>query len=270
MGTHLFMRTVKRMTLEKKNLNHIVLDNIEERKSFLKLEKFLSKSLILISPTFDDYMTEHRPIKRILMVSLVKLCDILFIFRLLISLIFIDNHYISVVLMSNANHILGNKFLITSAVMVGHIGGLMLSSLIQYFDLTSQLTVVHYMYEIKNLVIECRLIGDYRIKYYNKMNFITKHFSWPLLANMVFNSSLLVIAPPIFGYLTMPEMGFSLSSIILWTPITLIAIIDLNATILGNYEKFHNLVKINMYICYQVYVGSGSYPWHTCAINSNK
>ena len=252
MGSQLFVRTVKIMTLEKKNLNHIVLDNIEERKSFLKLEKFLSKSLVLISPTFDDYMTEHRPIKRILMVALVKLCVILFILRLLLSVIFIDNHYISVVLMSDANHILGSKLLISSALMYGHIGGLMLSYFLEYFDLTSRLTVVQYLYEIKNLVVTYGLIEEYRLKYYKKMNFIAKHISWPFLMNMVFNSSLFIIMPPFFGYFLWPEMGFSLLSIILWTPITLIAIFDFNATCLGIY-----LIIKAIHENYQVYFQIG-------------
>ena len=176
MGSQLFLRTIKRTNLEKKNLNHIVLDNIEERKSFLKLEKYLSKSLTLISPTFDDYMTEYRPIKRIILVSLVKLCDILFILRLLISITFIDNHYISVVLMSDANHILGSKLLLSSALMYGHFGGLMLSYVLEYFDMTSKLTVVQYLYEIKNLVITYGLVEEYRLKYYKKMEFHCKTY----------------------------------------------------------------------------------------------
>ena len=233
MSSQLFTRTVKMIKIKKKGLNHIVMDNIEERKSFLKLENFLSKTLILISPTFDAYMTAHRPIRRILVVLLMKIAAILFLFRYLMSIIFNDNHFISVVLMSNANHILGNKFLISCAFLGGHLVTFLFSTVVQYFGLKSKLTVVEYLYEIKNLVIEVRLTGDYRTKYYKKMNMITKHLSWPMLANMVLNGSLIIIGPPFIAYFTEPEKGYSLCSILLWTPITLLAIIDFNATVLG-------------------------------------
>ena len=237
-----FKRATKSMNLEKKNLKHIVLDNIEERKSFLKLEKFLSKTLLMISPTFDLYMTGHRPVKRILLVLIMKIATLLFLIRYGMSIIFSENHYIRVVLMANASHILGNKVLISCVFFGGHMVTFAFSNMIHYFDYTTKLTVVEYMYEIKSLVIGVRLQGDYKKKYYQKMDFITKHFSWPLLSNMVVNSSLLLILPPIISYIIEPQMGFSLPIILLWTPITLLAIIDFNATVLGkNYEFNNNL-----------------------------
>ena len=236
MGT-LFKKTAKGMVVEKKNLNHIILDNIEERKSFLKLESFLSKTLIMISVTFDSYMTEERPVKRIMLVVMMKTCAILFMLRYLISIIFNSNHYISVVLMSNANHILGNKLLFSCAFFGGHLVTFSFSSIVQCFDLRSKLSVVQYLYEIKNLVIDCRLVGDYRQKYYKKMNFITKHISWPLLGNMIMNGSLIIIGPPIICYFIEPELGLSLLSILFWTPISLMAILDFNATVLGKNRK---------------------------------
>ena len=211
MGTNLFKRTARGMVLEKKNINHIVLDNIEERKSFLKLESFLAKTLMVISPTFDSYMTGHRPIKRIVAVCLLKTATLLFLLRFGLSILYYDNQYISVVLMCNPCHILGNGILLSCVFFGGHLITLSFSTMIQYFDMTSKLSVVQYMYEIKNLVIDCRLVGDYRQKYYKKMNFITKHFSWPLLTNLVINSSMVIMLPPFVAYIFVPEVGLFLN-----------------------------------------------------------
>ena len=244
MGSELFKRTAKGLVNEKKTIGHIVLDNIEERKSILKLEQFLSKTMIMITHTFDAYMTEHRPLGRILAVFIVKTATILFLIRYGMSIIFSDNHFIAVVLMCNASHILGNKVLISCVFFGGHMVTFAFSNLIQYFDWKSKLTVVEYMYEIKNLVIGVRLVADYRKRYYKKMNSITKHLSWPFLGNMVINSSLVIILPPVVAYLIEPQMGFSLFSIILWTPITLMAIVDFNATILGEFNENEH-IQIN-------------------------
>ena len=230
----MFARTSKKLGLER-TTKHIIFDNIEERKSFLKLEKYLSKTFVVISPTFDSYITDDRPFNRILVVILMKLANIAFIIRYMSSIIFSHNNYISIVLMSDANHLLGNKILISSVLCLGHFVTFMFSLVIQYFDMTSQLTVIQYLYEIKNVLIENRLNPKYSKKYYKQMNFLTKHFSWPLLSNMVLNSCLLILLPPILSYIIEPERGLSLISIILWTPISFIAIVEFNSTVLGQY-----------------------------------
>src|SRR5882672_3820950 len=105
MSSKLFRKTALKIKLEQ-NFKNVPFDNIEERACFDKLEQFLTRTYIMISPSFHGYLSGHQPFKRVLIVCIIKINAILFILRYMAAIIW-DTPYVRT-LTSNANHVLGN------------------------------------------------------------------------------------------------------------------------------------------------------------------
>ena len=133
----------------------------------------------------------------------------------------------------------GQRILISIVVCIGHLVSLMLSFVILYFEYNQNLTVVQYLYEIKNNLLKIQLNEKYAKKYYRRMNFIAKHLSWPFLANQCANSFLIFCLPTYIAYFK--EQDYNIWSVLFWTPINMIAIFDFNAHILG--ELFQGAIN---------------------------
>ena len=232
MSKVLFKKTAKQIILVR-SYNHAVIENIDQRKSFKKMEDYLSSSYLMVSSSFDDYMTGSWTNRRMMRVVLIKLAQALFIMRYALSIVYGQNEYLRYRILADGNEILGNRVLISSVLCLGHVVTFFFSMTIIWLEFNSKFTIITYLYEIKSLVTDVPLNCKYRRKYFKLMNRITKHLSWPFLAQMCTQSFVLFALPLLWVSLTDSSSQYSLISVMLWTPITLVAIFDFNAHVLG-------------------------------------
>lgn len=207
--------------------------NNEERKGFRMLEQYVSHTYHTVAPSFGAYVRRERPKKRQIVIFVLKLAQILFIVRFGLNVLFGDNHFLRVVLLADASHLFGQRILISFVVCIGHLVSLLQSLVILYMEYHNKLTVVKYLNQIKNKQAKILLDEVNAKKYYTRMNFIGQYLSWPLLANLCVNSFMIFCLPTYIAYFKQPELGYTKWTVILWTPINILAIFDFNSQILG-------------------------------------
>ena len=224
-------------------------EGIRAEESFKRLENFSSKSFVLIYPSFQHYIDGRRDNRRIAIALFIKFTALLTTIRFGISLI-VGTPYI-LRLTSDANHVLGNRLIISSVLCFGSfICDIMIGLFIEMrLEIKGKYYVLNYLSDIKNRVNSNQLNSTFAKKYFKQLNFITKLLSINSLCLVSFGASLVFCLPPIIAYFdTNSEIKYSLISILFWNSITMIWLFDFYAVIFSTFQLFYLSV---IYIKYQ-------------------
>jgi len=227
------LKPFKYLTINKikEKYNNFILNNNEESVAIDQIYRHLAKYFIIISNNLDDYERGYMNKWRIYLVTLTRIALFINGIRYAISALF-NSRSIRIV-MSNANHLLGNDFLISILFTLVSIITFSLGITIQYQEMTNQFNVIIFFNRFQNKTIE-------RLNVFNskgfalKANLMNKYLIrltfWPFVILL----SITLIMPSIIMYLD-PDSGFNLYSVILWAIFTLILMLQLFGTISCGY-----------------------------------
>ena len=156
----------------KRKFNDFLNYNKEESIGINIIEKYAKNNYVIVSPTFEDYVKGNRPKKRQLIKLLIQIINFFCVLRLGVSAIFHDKWIVSI--MSDANHMLGNKTFISGSIAMAFfqccfsIGGL-----VHYMDMKSTLHCVSLLVDIKNKTVEYPLNSKYRQRFCIQLRFLS-------------------------------------------------------------------------------------------------
>jgi hypothetical protein len=202
----------------KQRVTNFINNQIEESISLTKLENFLAKFYVFVSPTFQDYANGYRPKHKIIISTFIQITHLLIILRFIISGI-IDKPWIWSV-MSDASYLLGNSRVIS--IMIGMFGIFSFLSICSMYlmDSHSKLHVIPFLNDIKTKKNDNQLNRTYK-KFAVRTKLFTKFWYEPILY-----PSIAIVFSVLFSSTTVayfdPRMNFSLISITFWNLYTLI------------------------------------------------
>lgn len=142
------------------------------RKEFAKLEKFLTSSYSIVSPSFDAYFKGERPRSRLYVILLIKLFGGFLSSVRCVTAMAANTPSVRS-LMSEANHVMGNRYII-SLIMTS--GGLGMCLWVGGYTLVAEM-------RMKMIAIECLIdmrteLTEGRIRGKSPVNgFLTRHLT---------------------------------------------------------------------------------------------
>ena len=221
---------------------------MEEIKLFDKIERFCYKTFYFTSPTFHHYINGEKNTKRIIIIMLIKSTALLIFIRFGLSLSF--NTPFILWLTSDANQVLGNRFIISSILCFGAlVADLMIGLLLQYKQITGNLYIINHLFQIKKHQNDKNLNTIFAQKFARQLKLISKFLDYPSLFTIVMNASFIFCLPPIVAYLDInSEIQYSVWSIIFWTIITIICLFDFYTVV---FNSFKVLYLSTIYVKYQ-------------------
>ena len=192
---------------------------------FAKLEKFLTQSYSLVSLSFEDYVHGVRPKKRLYMILMIKFFGGFLSSVRCISAMAMGSPMVRSI-MSEANHIMGNRYIISLIMTSGGLGMcLWVGGFTILMDMKMKLIAVEYLISMKSQLTSGVMSGKYRTTFLHHLCFTTKYISWPLVLFLMTNATMVFSLSPIVAYF-MPGSIYTLPSIIFWTISTIILCYD--------------------------------------------
>jgi hypothetical protein len=164
--------------------------------------------------------------KRLLIAIYLKLIAILIAFRYGLSVIF--NTSLVLWLTSDANHLLGNKTVISANFAFSAIiANLMICLSFQWFEFRGNSYAIKYLFEIKYHLNDNQLKSKLNKKFIKYLYFISKYMTNPLISVFIVNASLLICLPPVIALCdSNSTQEYSVILTIIWTFISIIFIIN--------------------------------------------
>ena len=212
---------------------------IEGRKAFKKMEGFAIKTFFITSKSFHDYLLGLRCKRRIIISLLIKMASVLTLIRFGISLVFKSPYILW--LTSNANHILGNYFIISAILFCGTLLCDMFLGvfLIYNFEFRRNLFLIEFLFEM-NRNLENELSIRLAKKFRKQMKYLSIFTSYPLLWAFSGGSTLIFCSPPFIAYFLMDSWHeYSLLISIFWTIIQIIRLFDFYAIIFNAFNLYY-------------------------------
>ena len=212
---------------------------IKGRKALRKIENFAINTFFITSKSFHDYTLGIRQTKRIIISLLIRSAAFLTIIRFGISLVFKSPYILW--LTSNANHILGNRFIISAIIFCGSLLCNMLLGvfLIYNFEFRGNLFLIEFFFEV-NQKLENELNIKFAQKFRNQMRYASILTSYPLLWIFSGGSAIIFSSPPFIAYFFMNECNeYSLLISGFWTIIFIIGLFDFYAVLFNAFNLYY-------------------------------
>ena len=205
-------KTVSNNIKVKHNLNKFMLKNSDQSIAVDKIVSVAHKYGIIMTSDLDQYVSGYMSKRRLLVVSLFKLGAVLTTFRYFFASVF--NKKWVIILMSDANNVLGNQRLFSILVSLAGFIVVSVAVIIQIQEMSHSLTILDFLNDYKHKrILQLNALNTRRLAV--RTNLMSKYFIrqafWPLVLSV---SSLFCFAA-IVVYLD-PESGFSLTSVIFW------------------------------------------------------
>ena len=151
-------------------------------------------------------------------------------------------------IMSEANHIMGNRYIISLIMTSGGLGMcLSVGGFTIFMDMKMKLIAIEYLISMRSQLTSGVMTGQYRTNFLQRLRFTAKYISWPLVFFLTANSTLIFSLPPIVAYFQ-PGSIYSLPSIIFWTISTIILCFDFQLSLI---TMFILIYLCSTYLRYQ-------------------
>lgn len=136
----------------KNRISFFIKGNSEEYEAVVRAELFIKKLYLLNFAGFDEYRSRELSYKRMAIVLVLKLVQVMTAIRYGISLFRFGSSFES--LTSNSSQVLGNKTIISLILCLASIILLSANVLVYFFELTGQLKSLDMIYEFKHKCLE--------------------------------------------------------------------------------------------------------------------
>ena len=214
---------------------------------FSKLEKFLTHSYSLVSHSFEDYVHGVRPKKRLYIILMIKFFGGFLSSVRCISAMTMGSPLVRSI-MSEANHIMGNRYIISLIMTSGGLGMcLWVGGFTILMDMKMKLIAIDHLIIMRNQLTSGAMKSEFRNNFLRRLYFTNKYISWPLVIFLMTNATLVFSLPPIGAYFQ-PGSIYSMPSIIFWTISTIVLCYDFYASL---FTMFILIYLCSTYLRYQ-------------------
>ena len=217
------MNRVSNSVLIKKRVVTFLNNNRDITLAINRVFNFVQKYRISVHKSLEDYNDGNYTWKRLLLVSLARLM-VLMTFVRYISSAMISKKWI-IILMSDANHVLGNQRLISFVISIACFVAFCIGIIVQFKEMSKTNELFQFMYDFKHKRIiplndkhskRITLIMNMMAKYLMEQAF------WPLVITCLGT----LFATSVVAYFDQ-DSNYSLISILLWNSITPVVIIQI-------------------------------------------
>ena len=215
----------------KVHFNKFLDKNNQESVGLAKIEKFCAKYFVFIANNWDDYYEGNALKTRTRICLTLRLILLLISIKFLFSTLFPKHQGIRAVL-SDGTYLLGDSRLISSFCFIGSFLAVSTGLLYNYYELKGRLFVVQFLNDIKYKRNTFRLSNRNSNKFGIHLNLISKYAMEQVSTLLGGSSVAFLITTSILAYIP-HESDFNLPSLILWTPITAVTVMQLWKILLG-------------------------------------
>ena len=199
----------------KQKLNKFIANNSDPNVGIDRSMSFAKRNRIIFSRNLEEYQSGHMSKSRLVQAILLKVFVLMTVIRFFLSSVF--NRKSVNVLMSDANHLLGNQRLCSICMSLSALA-LSVGLMIFYHEYRHSLTVLEFILDFKqNKLIPLSATNRRRLGL--GANIMAKYSFKYLFWAMLISSTLFVNGSAFVAY-SDPNSGFSLLSVIFWSTIT--------------------------------------------------